>query len=211
MTQAEPTLQSMFFEGEPKGKAGSLLPMDQLSEARQEFKRQLPKAAWALVQKELQKKMEEILGTRVSEILGAAWGKYEELCEYADPAKHPPEETALVPLARHTIRSAHSPHIDILIREVSIGTIGVDVELALELEGVILRVQGGRILAAQAGSLQGDGSLECTFRRGELTKSILKMDKSIPKLTLDRELGFEKGIPIPARPAALGPAPAEEA
>ncbi len=145
--------------------------------------------------KEIGSQIGKVLDFGVAErVLAPAWQRWQLLQEYRDPESHPPDETSLVPLMEHSVTSSHSPHIDLLVRDVEIGRLTLEVELALDLAGVVLRIRDGRIWGVQGGSALGRGSLACSY--GE--RSIYTLERQSRKFELATGLGFEQGIEIPA-------------
>jgi len=188
-----PTRNSLFFS------RGGALDKDHaaLAGLQSEIKKQMPKVSYKAVQKEMNAKIGEVLDTGIDDVLAAAWKKYKGFQEYADQELHPPGETVLVPLAAHTIQSAHSPHIDLMIRKVTLGSVHLDVELALQLEGVLLKVQDGKILDVRAGSCQAFGSLKCSVHTKAGEKELLSLEKETPKFQLAGAVSLGSGITIP--------------
>lgn len=199
------TLGTLFFSKakiatKAKGMLGKHLdPEDPaLIAIKNDIEEHLPRLSWKMVEKELETKIGEVLHIGLDDVLLAGWKKYRGLCEYADAGKHPPEETTLVPLARHLVRSAHRPHIDLLIREARVGGLVLDVQLALALEGVVLKVRGGRVWDVTAGSCQASGTLKCLLESRVGSKEILVLKKESPQLRLPGAFHLEGGMAIPA-------------
>ena len=195
------TLNSLFFSG--AGETGALDDDSGLVDLKAELEQQLPTVSFKAVEKEIGSKIGEVLNTGIDDVLLASWKKYRGFQEYADPAKHPPEETILVPLAEHTIKSAHRPHVDLKIKDMQVASIELDVHLALKLEGVVLRVQDGKIRDVRAGSCQASGSLRCSVKSKAGAKDLLNVKKETPKLQLAGAINLGSGITIPP---AGGPA-----
>jgi hypothetical protein len=162
-----------------------------------DLKKQVPNLSWQAVEGEIGAKMAEVLNVGLDEVLLAGWQKYRGLQEYADPQKHPPEETSLVPLGKHTIRSSHRPRVDLLIGEVAIGGLRLDVQLALELEGIVLKVHHGKIWDLCAGSCQASGTLKCSLDSRVGTKDLLVLKRQTPKLPLSGTVHLADGLAIP--------------
>lgn len=200
------TLKELFFsqQGSTGDVVGENLEADDelLVALESDIKEQLPKLSWKMVQKEMSAKIGEVLNVGLGDVLAAAWGKVQELQEYADPEQHPPDEVVLVPLAPHTIESSHSPHVDLLIKKITIGSLHLDVALKVELEGVVLQIQGGRIREVRAGSGHASGQLQCRVESRVGTKEILSLERETPKLELEHgwklgEDGISIAVPLP--------------
>lgn len=120
-----------------------------------------PLVTWPVALEEILKKTEDLLDITVLEIAGAAWGKYQVLRRYADTKNYPPDETAVVPLATHTIRSIHQPYVEILVGDQPVGKVHFEIDLEVTLEGVLLSIRGGKIVEMRVGSCQAKGSVSC--------------------------------------------------
>jgi hypothetical protein len=106
-------------------------------------------------------RLDALLDIGLSDILAGAWKKCVALQEYADPAKHPPEEVCMLPLTEHVLKSEHHPYLEVLLGEQALGRIDFDLVLMLTLKGVVLRIQDGRIKGIAAGQCKGEGRLAC--------------------------------------------------
>jgi len=82
-----------------------------------------------------------------------AWKKYREILEFVDPEKHSADEVNLVSLAEHTVKVEHHPYLQVTYRGIEIPKARLEFTLTgdLTLEGVILRIQDGKITAIQGG------------------------------------------------------------
>jgi hypothetical protein len=99
------------------------------------------------------------LSVSVPRMLAGAWNRYRVLQKYADPKRA--NEVALVPLAKHTVKSRHTPSVEVVVNEARIGKIDFVVAVELELEGAVLKIQGGKITEIQVASCKGKGTLTC--------------------------------------------------
>ena len=194
------SLKNLFFsDGDDNELAGA-----SLVDLEADIKDQLPKLSLGSVKEEVGAKIGDVLNVGLDDVMVAAWKKYHGFRELADPEKHPPEETILVPLAKHAVQSAHKPHVDLKIKDVLVGSIQLDVQVALELEGLVLKVQGGKICDVKAGSCQASGSLKCSLKSKVGSKELLSLERKTGKLELKGAISLGDGIPIPspASPAA---------
>lgn len=194
MSESIPSLKDLFLTPEPD--AGEETRKTPLLALHREVEQELPQVPWKSVGSALDERIEAVLDVGVDELLIAAWKKYRGFQRYADPEQYPPGETVMVPLAEHTIRSAHRPHVDLKLHNVELGSLELRVELELDLEGVVLEIEGGKIWALRAGSCRGAGKMACAVRSRLGTKELLRFERETPKL----ELGgarFAEGIAIP--------------
>ena len=100
-----------------------------------------------------------LLDIELPEILVNAWKELSEIARYADPDRYPPAETVLVPMIEHSIVSTHKPKLELLINDVALGEITFDVHLELVVQGVMLRIQGGRIKGITIASCKAGGKI----------------------------------------------------
>jgi hypothetical protein len=152
VTEDEKVAEERFSEVEAKPKVDSL---------KQKVSELAKGVRWKATRSEIVKKVADLLDIAIPDILIGAWKKCETLQEYADKEKHPPNETALVPLAEHKIRSTHKPHIEILVNETPIGKIDFDIDVSLALSGMVLKIQAGKIMEIQTGSCKAGGTIKC--------------------------------------------------
>ncbi|RMI19778.1 MAG: hypothetical protein D6681_02745 [Calditrichaeota bacterium] len=188
--QSTPTLNRFFAVKELAGELYSrIVDSDQFRPIRRKLQKQLKgipltDGLWNEIFQEVNK----LLNIDLRAILINAWGASKELIKYTNPKKYPPDETILIPLAKHTVVSEHHPSIRPTVNGVSVGDITFDVVLELALEGVILRVEQGRIMGFTIGACKAKGTLDF----GEF--SLLKKEGKIPEL--GGTVRFEKGIPF---------------
>lgn len=88
-----------------------------------------------------------------------AWRQHPDLQEYRDRDKHPPEETALVPLVEHSITTSHTPTIEPTLAGRSLGEIEFEVEGEFLIKGAILEVRDAKIMKVRFGGIDGTGTL----------------------------------------------------
>lgn len=198
MPEAPWTLSQFFFGSRQSIGARGARQVEKdsaLQDLHAQISEELPKLPWKPVARKIGQKIVDALDLGIAErILGPAWTKLEALQQYRDPEEFPPGETILVPIAEHTVTSAHSPHVEIRLKDVEVGRLELGVELELHLEGVLLEVQGGVIRRVQAGSCQGRGRLACRFRG----KEVWNIERSSPQIEFEQGLPLGNGIPIPA-------------
>jgi hypothetical protein len=128
---------------------------------KEELARKSKLIQWNVVRDILFDKTVEMLDIPLRTFLVPAWKKYQEILEFADAKKYPPNETELVSLAEHTIKVVHHPYLQVTYRGVALTnaefTFTLEAELALQ--GVILKIKDGKILSIRAGAVKGSGEL----------------------------------------------------
>lgn len=160
---------------------------------RQKVKKHVPGLPWRSVRKYIEANLPDALDVGAEEILGAAWAKVTELAKYLDEEKYPPEDTILVYLAEHTVTSTFHPSLKVLFYGESIGTIPFDVEVALELKGLKIKIKAGEILEAHTGDCRAKGSVAIAGHR--------IVEKKSEEIALPGMICFEKRRPIAAVPS----------
>jgi hypothetical protein len=159
-----------------------------LAELKDKALRQLKPESWPSVVSGLGDKVTELFDIDVGLLLVSAWRKYGELREYADPKKHGRDETALVPLGKHTLKIAYSPYLEVLFNGRQLGKLVFDVTLSFDLEGFLLTIQNGEIIKVRTGTCQGSG--EIAYRDHTLLK------KALTKFSLPGTIEFKQGISL---------------
>ena len=106
------------------------------------------------------KAVRDALDVPVTDILVGAWQRARELRAALETTTKSPHATVLVPLVGHTISSEHRPYVDVLVEGVALARLVFPVKVEFRLEGVVLRVSGGRITEILAGSVKAKGSLK---------------------------------------------------
>jgi len=106
------------------------------------------------------RQVSDLLNINIMEILAGGWSKYSEFLQYLDKDQYPPDETVYVPLIEHTLTSKHSPFLQPVINEKSLGKIEFDVYLEFLLKGAILKIRDGRIMGAKIGTVEGKGDVQ---------------------------------------------------
>jgi hypothetical protein len=149
---------------------------------------QLRPEHWPNVVSGLGEKVGELFDVDVGLLLVSAWRKYGELKEFADPKKHGPDESILVPLAKHTLKVAYSPYLEVLFNGRPLGKLVFDVTLSFDLEGFVLTIQNGKIMKVRTGSCQGSGKIEYSDH------TLLK--KALTKFFLPGSIELKEGISL---------------
>lgn len=189
MTDLPATIADLF-EAAPSGEAvARAFSSDERTELDAQI-RVTPGFHWDTFEKDVAGAYRDMLDVKIIDVFCGAWVKLNELQEYRDRTKHPPDELSRVPLKKHTIRSTHKPSIEILVGERTVSKLEFDVVLELALEAFVLGIRDGRIRDISSGEFRGTGKLQC--RGFELARVASK------KYRLPGTLAIEGGVPIPA-------------
>jgi hypothetical protein len=146
------------------------------------------KCKWPIAFQIIIEKIADILDIGILDIMVMTWKKYGILLKYADSEKCPPGETFLVPLVDHTIKSEHCPSIEILINGKPVGKINFHITISLIIEGIILKIQDGKIKEITTGACKGKGCVMC--------ENIVILEKKTLPICLPGSISLGEGIPI---------------
>jgi hypothetical protein len=118
-------------------------------------------AAWNLVGDQAAEKLRGLLADcDLFELLGKAWVEAKSLRDYADPARHPPGETAVVPLAEHSfVREIH-PTLTVTLGGCAPATLRFTIALAARFRGLSLTIEDGHIIALGLGETSVSAQLK---------------------------------------------------
>lgn len=128
---------------------------------KEKLKKESKDVRWSLVSDEMTNKILDLLNIKIKDILVGAWDKSKEIKRYLNKDACSPDETILVSLAEHTIRSEHKPSLELLLNDKPIGDIDFTISIALHLNGIILKIEGGQIRQIHTGDCKGSGRIKC--------------------------------------------------
>jgi hypothetical protein len=134
---------------------------EKLTNIRNSIIQKKPQLMWTAVFTKIEKKCPELLDIKLKDILVEAWKKHNQVEQCLNQGLENQDETYLIPLLQHSIISEHHPKIEIKIDEVNLGTIDFEIKLELELEGIILKIKGGKITGVNKGSCRCKALLAC--------------------------------------------------
>jgi hypothetical protein len=117
--------------------------------------------SWPSTFGEIAAAIPDLLKIDPSKLLVDTWARGREFQRYADPQQYPPDETVLVKLARHVIRSAHQPRVEVRAGETLVDTVDFELSLAITIEGAVLKIRDGKIWEVAVGDCTASGELRC--------------------------------------------------
>lgn len=106
---------------------------------------------------------------------------------YLNREDYDPEETVLVELAQHTVETSRSPRLDVTVNGAPVGSLVLDIEITLDLKGLVLTVQDARIKKVSPGTCEATGTV--SFYGKTLAKKEAEPIKLPP-------LDLGEGVPI---------------
>jgi hypothetical protein len=193
MAKDDLTLERLFFPAEDDARGGAHDDGGDLPDVTiKETLTDLPDALVAGVSDEVMSNLRGALDISLADVIVEGWGKYKELLQYRDRERYPPDQTILLPLAHHEIRSVHKPYVDVLLDDKPIGRVTFTVDLRLLFDGVVLTIRDATIWEVKAGTCEGRGALKC----GDIELA----NKQIVKFDLPGRIVLPDGLPIPGGP-----------
>jgi hypothetical protein len=106
------------------------------------------------------RQLADLLDVHMGTILIGAWRKHQEIMQYRDTRRYPPDDVHVVPLLEHTITSRHMPTIQPIINNVPLPKIKFDVVLGLKMKGAMLKIKAAKITEILVGECLGNGAIE---------------------------------------------------
>lgn len=159
-----------------------------MSSVKQEITKGAKETKWPVARDEIIKKVGDLLNVGIPEIMVGAWNKYREILKYADREKYDPEETILVPLVEHTIKSEHHPYLEVLINDKPVGKIRCDILISLTVKGITLKIQDAKIKEILTGTCKGKGTLKL--------ENCVILEEDTESLPLPGSISLGEGVPI---------------
>lgn len=120
--------------------------------------------AWGFVGSQASAAVRDVLGADVFELVARGWCAANELHDYADPSRHPPNERAVVHLGEHAFVKVLHPGLEVMVGPVHCGTLRFTLELAANFRAVALAIVRAHIVAVDA----GDGFVSATLKYGDI-------------------------------------------
>jgi hypothetical protein len=105
---------------------------------------------WALIGSTATDAIRSRLNFDVVELLGRGWVFARELHEYKDPNKHPPEESSIVYLGQHKMKTELYPVLTLMIGPIS-RELRFTLEMTAHINSVALSIRDGHITGLGTG------------------------------------------------------------
>ncbi len=191
MSALDTTLNQIFDWGGkklPEDKASKIESTHNVLSLRETVSKEIQGINWQVAFGEIVGRVGDLLNIDMSDVMVRAWNESGILNKYLDRDSYDPTETVLVPLAEQTIKSTHHPYIEILINERSVGKIDFDIEVAIVVKGIVLKVQDGKVKQIMTGTVKGKGTITCA--------GLTIADRELKTLQLPGVIDLGEGIPI---------------
>ena len=154
---------------------------------------------WGLIGDQAEEALRGLLDCDLLELLAKAWLQAKALQAYADPAKYPPGETSIVPLAEHRfVREIH-PALEVTLSGCPPVPLRFTIALAARFKGLSLSIRDGHIIALAV----GEASVSAQLKYGAVKLTDEKQSKIVQ--LPGRHVFAPPGLKIPPpEPKVLG-------
>jgi hypothetical protein len=150
------------------------------------------KLAWDLIGSEIEGALRSVLDCDLIETLAKAWTTARALQVYADPARHPPGEAAIVHLGKREVERELHPTVAVTIGSCECLELRFTLCLTAEFSGLALSIRAPYITGGSAGDLKVGAQL----KYGEVA---LHKPLEARKLALPGRFAFATPLEIPRR------------
>ena len=120
----------------------------------------IPDFVWKMVASQAQQDMHDALGVDVFSLVARGWCLAQELHQYTDKEKYPPEQTSIVFLAEHTTTTDVHPVLKLSVGEISCRPLRFTVALAANFRSAALLIKGGYIIGVGTGDCDVSAQLK---------------------------------------------------
>lgn len=186
MSRDEINLATLFEPDQDFCKNVSTAAAQGIADAESGLARVIAQLRWHAVAEAIQAKASELLDKDILELITDAWQKYNVLSDLAAETVSG-NETALFPLGEHAIHSELHPYLEIRAGGGSYRLV-LDVSADIELKGLMLKIEQGRIMSISSGSCQGSGEIKW--------KSLSLLKREFKPVQLPGRMHLGAGIPL---------------
>jgi hypothetical protein len=148
----------------------------------------LQSAYWQTAAKHAYSKLGQVLDRPLGELLSAGWNRYQPFLKYCDATRYPPGHPVTERLVAHTVDATLTPRLKVLLNDAQVGEIEFKLQTAIELDGGVLTIDGGRFMSVCPGRCQASALLTCAGRT--------LIERKTREVQLPLEIRFGDGIPI---------------
>ena len=192
MSSTRVTVGGLFGMG-PGGLSSDQLPDAALTQVYAQMQEQMKDkagVAWKMAQDNMDQHLERLMDIDVVGLLVSGWNKSRELRKYRDETAYPPDEVVVVALAKHKLESQHKPHLELVVADRPVGRLNFQIDLALNIDGAQLTIQGGRVKRIATGKTSGTGTIRC--------QGVIVGQKDAKLGSLPGTIDLGSGVPLPA-------------
>jgi hypothetical protein len=192
MSERQFTLQHFFFHSDEDivHKFKNIESEDAILQLKDKIAKEVRGADWLGIFSNIADNVKSLFDINVSTLMSTAWNKYRFLLKYLDREKYPPDQTFLVSLAEHTIKSEYRPCIEIYVDQQLFRKVKFLITILITFEGLTLKIRDGRILEIRTGTCMGKGSFSC--------ENCLILERKTAPFQLPGIIDLGDGVPIAA-------------
>ena len=106
-----------------------------------------------------------LLDLDLGDLLGEGWRRFDDLVDAARRSVASPGSREVVDLVTHTISSHTTPHVDLLVDDVKVASLGFALDLGFTVKGAVATVHDGRMVSVHTGACDVVGSLSAQERQ----------------------------------------------
>jgi hypothetical protein len=143
---------------------------------------------WRILRKEILKKLTKLLDIEIVKIIINGWidnDYFEKINKIKDLNS---EDSILLPIVNHTVKSSHHPYLEIIHNGVTIHKIDFEIKVDFHLRAINLNIQNKKIKEISSGECDIQGEFFC--------EKIRLLEAEIKNINLPGTLDLGKGITI---------------
>ena len=158
---------------------------EDIRKIREKLQLELSSNEWGTVKQEIYQQLDKLLDLSLGEILAKTWARSPQVKDVIEKQNEEmSSDIAVIPLAEHKIRSVHEPKLNVILDNENIALLPLTAKFIFQLNGVLLKIQHGKIQMPLSGKCKGIASL--------LYQDIELQEKQIPKFDLPEAVNLIK-------------------
>lgn len=150
-----------------------------------------------VVERQMSSALVGLLGLDLADVLVGGWRRHRALVAAAHATRANAAATEVVQLATHRITTSYHPYVDVSVNGAKVATVHFDLDLTLDVDGVLGTVSSAKLVALQGGRCTVAVALGCEGR-----------DLASRQAVIDPVLTVRLGRGIPLLREERSPAPA---
>ena len=159
---------------------------EEAAEIKQALGRAVPGLPLTAVIEGVSASVQQALDVPVASLLVSAWDRSRDLRAAIQQTRDSDKAAVLVPLLTHTITSEHRPYVDVVVSGAPLARLVFPLKIAFGLDGFVLRIARGRIVAITTGTLK----IKATLKFADF----VLVEKALPSVPLPGSLDFEQRL-----------------
>lgn len=140
---------------------------------------------WDKVKSQIYQQLDKLLDVSLGAVLARAWVSSRQVSKVIEQQNEKMiDEITVVPLLDHKVQSIHEPNLKIMLSDTQIGQLPLMVKFAFSLNGILLKIQFGKVQSILAGKCKGVSSLSY--------QGVILQEKQIEAFDLPNEINVIK-------------------